>query len=87
VHQRTREYLDLAERNEKLAKDLLGLAASGALQPPPYEWIAVIAFYSALHYANAYFWEIHQKETNSHPQRNAWVRQDADLRACTGEYH
>jgi len=87
VDQRTREHLDLAERNQKLAQDLLDLAAAGTLQPPPYEWIAVIAFYSALHYVNAYLWEILQKETPSHPQRAAWVRQDKDLSACTGEFH
>lgn len=86
MDQRTREYLDLAERNQKLVQDLLGLAASGTLQPPPYEWIAVIAFYSALHYVNAYCWEVQKRETSSHPQRAAWVRQDSYLRACTGEY-
>ena len=67
MDQRTREHLDLAERDHKLAQDLLGLAASGTLRPPPYEWIAVVAFYAALHYVNAYLWEIQQRETNSHP--------------------
>ena len=86
MDQRTGAHVDLAERNQKLAHDLLGLAADGTLQPPPYEWIAVIAFYSALRYVNAYFWEVQQRATNSHPQRAAWVRQDAYLRTCEAEY-
>ncbi|MFN8636197.1 MAG: hypothetical protein U0893_20290 [Chloroflexota bacterium] len=87
MDQRTGEHLDIAARNQKLVRDLLALAAPGALQPPPYEWIAVIAFYSALHYVDAYLWEILQRETRSHPRRAAWVRQDRGLNPCTGEYH
>lgn len=87
MDQRTRDHLDIAERNRSLARDLLELAASGALQQPPYEWIAVIGFYAALHYVDAYLWEMARRETRSHPQRAALVRQDIVLRACAGEYH
>jgi len=86
VDPRTREHLDLAERNRNLAQELLGLAVSGTLRAPAYEWIAVIAFYSAVHYVDAYFWEILQRSTTSHPQRAAWVKQEKDLRACAGEF-
>jgi hypothetical protein len=84
--QSTREHLQVAARNQKLARDLLGLAASGVLQPPPYEWIVVIAFYSAIHYVNAYVWEIHKEEVKSHWKRSDWVGKESSLEACRGEY-
>lgn len=86
MDQRTREHLDLAERNRDLARALLSPAISGSLQPSPYEWIAVIAFYSAVHYVSAYLWERHREVIDEHPRRSARVRTEGILRRCASQY-
>jgi len=86
VDQRTREHLDVAERNRDLARALLAPAISGSLQPSPYEWIAVIAFYAAVHYVSAYLWEKHSEEIEEHPRRAARVRTEGLLKRCSLQY-
>jgi len=91
VEQRTREHIETAERNRDLARSLLApsvttsLIAHG-LQQPPYEWVAVIAFYAAVHYVNAYLWELLRLEPNDHSERTRYVRNDRTLRRCRVAY-
>jgi hypothetical protein len=87
VDPQTREHLDLAERNRDLARALLTLAHAGGIRPLPYEWIAVIAFYSAVHYVSAYAWERYKDELKSHKKRSQLVTTDQILQSCSGEYH
>jgi hypothetical protein len=86
VDQQTREHIDLAERNRDLARALLAPAISGSLQPSPYEWIAVIAFYAAVHYVSAYLWEKHREVIDEHPKRAARVRTEGILKRCSPQY-
>lgn len=86
MDQQTREHLDLAERNRDLARALLDPYISGALRPSPYEWIAVIAFYSAVHYVSAYLWEKHHEMIEEHPARWRRVRTEGLLRRCSVQY-
>jgi len=86
VDQRTREHVDLAERNRDPARALLNPAIASNLQPSPYEWVAVIAFYAAMHYVSAYLWEKYREVIEEHPRRAARVRTDTLLRRCSPQY-
>jgi len=86
VDQQTREHLDLAERNRDLARALLDPAIASNLQPAPHEWIAVIAFYAAVHYVSAYLWERHRETIEEQPKRFARVRTESRLRRCASQY-
>jgi hypothetical protein len=71
VEQRTGEHLETAERNRDLARLLLAPSMAASLsthgfRQPPYEWVAVIVFYAAVHYVNAYLWERLRLEPNDH---------------------
>jgi hypothetical protein len=55
----TEEYLAAADRNRDFARDVAN--AFAGVQPSS-EWAAVIAFYAALHYINAFIWERLQYE-------------------------
>jgi hypothetical protein len=57
-------------------------------QPPtlPKEWAAVIAFYAAVHYVNAYLWEIRRYTPPNHQSRNYLVDGDSVLTQCRHEY-
>lgn len=68
---KTQQHLDTAERNQALAYTLLQSAAS--MQPSPLEWAAVVAFYSAVHFVNAFCWETHTFEPGSHRGRRIEV--------------
>jgi len=53
---------------------------------PPLEWVAVIAFYAAVHLVNAYLWERYRIEPHSHADRSLRVRTDPVLSRCTRAY-
>ena len=78
----TVEHLALAERNRNLARSLLG--DEQPLQAA--EWAAVVAFYAALHFVNAYLWERYGREPAGHRERNHLVRTDPVLGRCQREY-
>ena len=88
---RTSEHVETAERNRDLARALLAppvtstLIAQG-LRSAPYEWIAVIAFYGAVHYVNAFLWERNRAEPVDHGQRSRAVRHDYVLQRCRAAY-
>jgi hypothetical protein len=49
-------------------------------------WQSVVAFYAAVHYVNAYLWEIRRYSPPDHRSRNLLVDGDPLLRPCSGEY-
>ena len=84
---RTVEHLTIGEKNRDLARALLtpSQAALG-LAFAPWEWVAVIAFYAAVHDVNAYLWESAHIEPATHGERLAYVRRDRALRRCQSGY-
>ena len=87
MEQRTREHLDTAERNRELAQALLTSGASLGVSAPPAEWAAVIAFYAAVHFVNAYLWERYRIEPRDHGERSHYVRTDPILTRCMPAYN
>jgi hypothetical protein len=85
VDRRTERHLQTAERNRLIALAHLS-AQPAAVRPPAFEWVAVIAFYAAVHYVNAYLWEIRRYMPPDHDSRNRLLNGDAVLRSCRGEY-
>jgi hypothetical protein len=85
VEPQTNRHLQIAERNRGIA---VAYQAKGAtdIQPPAYEWVAVMAFYAAVHYVNAYLWEIRRYAPPDHQNRNTLVNGDPALRQCRAEY-
>ncbi len=85
MDRQTVEHLRAAERNRDIARALLatGLAAPA---PPPWDWVAIIAFYAAVHYVNAYLWETARYKPDKHSHRAARVRQDWRIRRCRASY-
>ena len=78
----TARHLQTAEHNHVVALTHLD-AQSPTL---PKEWAAVIAFYAAVHYVNAYLWEIRRYAPPDHQSRNYLVDGDAVLIQCRHEY-
>lgn len=85
MDQKTLDHLRVAERNRNLARALLSAEQPG-LQPAPWEWVAVILFYSAVHYVNAYLWEQYHHEPLNHGERSRAVNRDPALIACRRRY-
>jgi hypothetical protein len=56
------------------------------LRPTPWEWVAVVAFYAAVHYVNAYLWEVRQIKPANHGHRGAEIRADARMASCRVSY-
>jgi hypothetical protein len=83
VDQKTLDHLRVAQRNRDLARALL---AQNFLVPEPWEWVAVILFYAAVHYVNAYFWECYHVEPTNHDQRSFGVHRDSAISGCQHSY-
>ena len=64
----------------------LAFAATATIVPPPYEWAAVMAFYSAVHYVNAALWEMKGIDPGGHQNRSGLLAAEPKLRACASEY-
>jgi len=86
VKPETIEHIETAGRNRDLARELRSLASSLRTQPPPFEWIAVIAFYSAVHYVNALLWEQHGIAPANHTQRGGHIATLSPLTRARLEY-
>lgn len=84
MERQTNLHIQTAERNRDVALAHLNTQAH-SVQPPAYEWAAVIAFYAAVHYVNGYLWEIRRYEPPDHRSRNQLVRGDPGLQACLDE--
>lgn len=57
-----------------------------SVQPPPLEWAVVAAFYSAVHYVNAYLWEVSRLDPKDHETREKAVQRDSQLRVVASHY-
>ena len=86
MNARTLEHLQRAERNQQLAGLYLAHAATATIQPPPYEWVAVMGFYSAVHYVNAALSEIKGIDPGGHQNRSGLLAAEPKLRGCANEY-
>ena len=86
VDPRTRQHLDTAARNQDIARELLNPALPISLQPRPFEWIVVLAFYAAVHYVNAYLWERQRYEPRDHGAREGAIARTHDLQSAYGSY-
>jgi hypothetical protein len=77
--------IQTAGRNRDTARGLLANGRHLGVLDPPFEWVAVIAFYSAVHYVNAYIWEV--TGTNLyHPARRAYVAAHPPLSGFLPQY-
>jgi hypothetical protein len=81
----TNRHIQTAERNRAVAHAHLDIQAQ-SVQPPAFEWAAVIAFYSAVHYVNGYLWEVRRYAPPDHQSRNILVNGDPVLQACRNAY-
>jgi hypothetical protein len=81
----TVNHLQIAARNRDLARALLDPALAG-LRPTPWEWVAVIAFYAAVHYANAYLWETSRLTSRTHRDRRHSIENSAEIGNCAASY-
>lgn len=81
----TTDHLRVAERNRDLARALLSSELAG-LRPTPWEWVAVIAFYAAVHCVHAYLWEEKRLAPRDHRRRHAEVQTDPRLARGRGGY-
>ena len=82
---KTANHLRISVRNRDLARALLGPANDG-LQPSPWEWVAVMAFYAAVHAVNAYLWEVRRYDPANHGDRRAQLRLSLPITACSRDY-
>lgn len=82
---RTVDHLWVSARNRDLARALLDPTLAG-LQPSPWEWVAVITFYAAVHAVNAYLWETRRYAPSTHGERSAEVRNNPSFSACWLSY-
>ena len=82
---KTVTHLQVAARNRDLARALLAPPLTG-LQPAPWEWVAVIAFYAAVHSVHAYLWETARQVPRNHTQRHMRVQTDPRLAQARGGY-
>jgi hypothetical protein len=85
VDPKTVDHRWVSERNRDLARALLDPTLSG-LQPSPWEWVAVITFYAAVHAVNAYLWETRRYAPSTHGERSAEVRNNPSISACWVSY-
>ena len=81
----TIRHIQAAERNRTVALAHLNTQAH-SVRPPAYEWVAVIAFYAAVHYVNGYLWEVRRYAPPDHESRNLLVRGDPVLGSCHDQY-
>ena len=82
---KTVNHLRISARNRDLALALLDPSLAG-LRPSPWEWVAVIAFYAAVHAVNAYLWETRRFAPSDHAARNNEVRYNLPISGCRVSY-
>ena len=92
MEQRTRNYLSNAGRNQRFAGSLLFQYIQSSSSQPPIDqppellWSVVAAFYSAVHYVNAYLWEIRRHSPSDHSDREWQIDRDPALRTIAESY-
>jgi hypothetical protein len=90
MEEKTREHLAVAQRNQRFA-DWLRFTDSNAEpassgQSPEILWSVVISFYSAVHYINAYLWELDRDAPETHTERTSRVNHDQNLITIAASY-
>lgn len=70
MHRRTDRHVATARENRDFATALVN-DYNGT--PPSLNWAAVAAFYAAVHYVNAYLWELAHLEPSSHFERASLI--------------
>jgi hypothetical protein len=85
VKPETTGHIETAGRNRDIAWEILRNSRSAGLQPPPFEWVAVVAFCSAVHYANAYIWEVHGQAFR-HSKRRQFIAMNTPLASFLTEH-
>ncbi len=82
---KTADYLATGDDNRDLANALI-IAAT----PVARDWVAVIAFYAAVHYMNAYIYEKQQHivtpDSGGHKDRSKRVKDASDLQGVASAY-
>lgn len=84
MDQKTRDHLQIAERNRDVARKLLD--DQSATYPSLVEWAVIAMFYSAVHHVNAYLWERYHKVPRDHSERSWGVQQDSGISGCLTSY-
>ena len=82
----TIQHLETAARNRDLARALISHGPGMGMNTPPYEWVAVVAFYSAVHYVNALLWEWRSIKPDTHTERTWYVGNHAPLSGFSLDY-
>ena len=72
-------------RTRNLARALLDPALAN-LKPSPWKWVAVMAFYAAVHAVNAYLWEIRRYAPINHGDRGREVQYSLPISSCRASY-
>jgi hypothetical protein len=85
VEQLTERHLETAERNRGIALTHV-TAQPVTIQTLPRGWSAVIAFYAAVHYVNAYLWEMRRYAPPDHGSRNQIMTRDSVLNQGRFQY-
>ena len=78
-------HIEAAGRNREIAWQLFSNSRQPGLTVRPFEWVAVVTFYSAVHYANAYIWELHGRKVR-HPQRRQFIAAHPPLMGHLADY-
>jgi hypothetical protein len=79
----TDEYLATAERNRQFAEAAL---VDLELLPALRQWAAVAAFYSAVHYINAYLYEQRRFEPRNHSDRSTAIARSPELNVLVRDF-
>ena len=85
VEDETFDHLYIAEQNRELALVLLGPDAE-RVRPRRADWAGIVAFYSAVHYVNAYLWEARRFAPDNHRERNDAIGAEAALQPIREGY-
>jgi hypothetical protein len=83
---RTHQHLARADHHRDIALALLEHTSRSRLHPPAYDWTVVAAFYAAVHYVNAYLWELRRYEPPDHNARRRVMAGDRSLQAAIQSY-
>ena len=82
---KTVDHLRVPACNRVLALALLDPTMRG-LRPTPWEWVAVITFYAAVHAVKAYLWQTRRYAPKSHGERSTEVRYNLPISTCRASY-
>jgi hypothetical protein len=79
------KHADAGARNLTIARDLLVHTPNG-LNDPPFEWVVILAFYSAVRYVNAYLYSKNRTPPGSHSERERQIYYDSYLNSIFSDY-